>query len=109
MLCEDKNTVYLRKRQEKGLLAGLWEPWQCDGILEKEQLLQQLESENIKVNSIRESVSHTHIFTHAKWVMRGYIATVSAAPGFIKTNRIKNDAAFAIPKAFAPFFEDLKK
>lgn len=84
LLCGDKCAV--RKRPEKGLLAGLWElPNDTD------------EAEPEGAEFCGEAV---HIFSHVEWRMRGYILRVERElPEYVWTDRNERRAR-AIPAAF---------
>ena len=84
LLCDNK--VAVRKRPEKGLLAGLWE-------LPNDT--QPIAPENAEFCG--EAV---HIFSHVEWHMRGYILRVNEElPGYVWVDR-EERLAKAIPSAF---------
>lgn len=84
LLCGDKCAV--RKRPEKGLLAGLWE------LPNDEEASAPDDAE-----FCGEAV---HVFTHVEWHMRGYILrTDEELPGYAWVNRNER-LAKAIPSAF---------
>ena len=64
--------VLLRKRQETGLLAGLWEFPAADGRLEPEEITRLVETWGGRVSAIRRLEDSRHIFTHLEWRMTGY-------------------------------------
>ena len=91
----NKGRVALRKRPDKGLLAGLWEypnglaPYPCPVAGEAEF-----------------AATGKHIFTHIEWRMTAY--TVEAAgetlpEGWVWAGRRAIGETYSIPSAFAPF------
>lgn len=107
-ICVLKNgeDVFLRKRQEKGLLAGLWEPWHCEGYVEAEKLAGRLAAEGIEVQKITPLGHRHHIFTHIRWEMEGYLAECDGAPRFERVTPEKLQTEYALPKAFSGFFQE---
>lgn len=64
----------LRKRGEKGLLAGMWEFYHTQGKFKEKEALAHLENENFQPLSLTPAGSTKHIFTHLEWHMTGYLA-----------------------------------
>ena len=93
LLCGDKCAV--RKRPEKGLLAGLWE------LPNDEEEVMPSEAE-----FCGEAV---HIFSHVEWHMRGYILRVEREiPGYTWVTREERHAR-AIPSAFRYYVKILEQ
>ena len=108
---EEKTVFVLRcegqyalvKRQEKGLLAGLWQFPEMPGILELPEALEAL-GEN--VTEVYRQVEKSHIFTHIAWKMRGfYLETAEKSEKFqwFTPEEIEKNAA--LPTAFRQFWE----
>lgn len=68
--CEGK--IAVKKRQEKGLLAGLWEFPNVDARMDSSEIHKWLEEQNIDVVSIEKQKEVKHIFTHLEWNMHCY-------------------------------------
>lgn len=92
-----KGRMALRQRPKKGLLAGLWEypnelsPWECP-----------VEGETAFAGVGR------HIFTHIEWRMTAYIVTAGGEElpeGWVWANREELKGKYALPSAFAPFWD----
>lgn len=103
---QNKEGYFLRKRPAKGLLAGLWEPWHCEGLLSANELAEKLAEHGIRARNIRPLGHRHHIFTHKRWEMEGYIAECDKADNFthVKYQQLASD--IALPKAFSPFLEE---
>lgn len=71
LLLEYQGKYAIRKRAAKGLLAGLWEFPNIEGLCSREEL-QSLFQKNGISPAIKELGQSRHIFTHVEWVMTGY-------------------------------------
>ena len=81
LLLYDGERVVLHKRPDSGLLAGLYEFYQIDGVLDAGEVAQHAESLGLTVLQVDEPVAAKHIFTHLEWHMQGYLVRVaSTAP-----------------------------
>ena len=107
---EEKTVFILRcegqyaliKRQEKGLLAGLWQFPEVPGILELPQVLEILDG----VKEVYRQVEKNHIFTHIEWKMRGFYLEISQKRNkfqWFTPEEIEKNAA--LPTAFRQFWE----
>ena len=89
----------LRRRPEKGLLAGLWE---CPN-----DLLAEGESPRCPVaGEAAFAAAGKHIFTHIEWHMRGYVVRAEGEelpPGWVWADRREIAERYSLPSAFAPF------
>ncbi|MFC2637619.1 MAG: A/G-specific adenine glycosylase [Mitsuokella sp.] len=74
---EQDGTLALRKRPEKGLLAGLWELPHVDGHPTKKALLAYLGEQGFAVERIEKLPHARHIFSHIEWQMHGYRITLA--------------------------------
>ena len=93
--------VALRRRPERGLLAGLWEypnelsPWPCP------------------VKGRTEFAgTGKHIFTHKEWHMTAYTVAAEGEdlpPGWVWAGREEWEKIYALPSAFACFVHVVEK
>lgn len=101
----------IRKREDKGLLAGLWELPSLDGkytILKMEQYMKELGFEDVVVE---ELTTAKHIFSHIEWHMIGYYIRLKKLPTkeqlkddsilFASREEIKN--IYTLPTAFEAY------
>jgi len=98
-----ENQVALRRRPEKGLLAGLWEyPNElADGTDWPEQW-------NLTLLQSERAGTGKHIFTHIEWHMNGIAAQLDSPElpeGWIWADRTALRDVYAIPSAFRSFFQ----
>ncbi len=93
----------LRKRGEKGLLAGLWEFPNVEGNLDEASAQVALAKLGFAVRSIEPLSSAKHIFTHVEWQMKGYLCEVEGENGdFVFADTALFEEC-AIPSAFRAF------
>jgi A/G-specific adenine glycosylase len=98
----------LRKRPEKGLLAGLWEFPHIPGKREVTDLIVEVERMGCKPREILRQVEKKHIFTHIEWGMSGIymdVKTENDAYVWLTAERIEKEAA--LPTAFRQFWEEI--
>lgn len=92
MLCGDKAAI--RKRPDKGLLAGLWE-LPNDGRTDAPE-------------NAEPCGGAVHVFSHVEWHMKGYILRCTEElPGYVWVTREEREA-HAIPSAFRYFVKILE-
>ena len=82
---EDK--IAIRKRPDKGLLAGMWEFPNCSGHLSGDEALSRAVSWGCRPVRWLDSGAARHIFTHVEWVMKCYtVICTSPADEFVWVN-----------------------
>ena len=117
LVIQDANKVALRKRPEKGLLAGMYEFPSMEGNCEEEQVLAHIKDLGLIPIRIRELPAARHVFTHREWHMTGYLVRVDELAG-METGRETQDIIFVdpeetktnypIPSAFAAYAEQVE-
>ena len=103
----------LKKRQETGLLAGMWEFPNIE-VLSDKSIETILNEWDLKAISIFEMKPAKHIFTHIEWHMKGYFIEVSDInEQFCWFIPEEIQERIAIPSAFKAFWnqplEKIKK
>ena len=94
----------VRKREEKGLLAGLWELPNTMGKLNESMAADHVRALGLVPVSIVPMESATHIFTHIEWHMTGYAVECAEPAGdFIWKSAEDIRENHAIPTAFRAF------
>lgn len=76
LVLKDGNYVALKKRPEKGLLAGMYELPMMEGHLDYREVLENLKAIGLAAIRIEVLESAKHIFTHKEWHMIGYAVYV---------------------------------
>lgn len=102
--CED--LVALEKRPAKGLLAGLWQFPNTDGMLDTGEAISYLSTQGLAVKDIQKCLERNHIFTHVEWKMRAYYISLREQAGpFTWMTRKQVEEEAALPTAFRIFWE----
>ena len=108
LIC-DSDRIVLRRRPEKGLLAGLYEFPSVPGHIREEEALEEVRRLGFLPLRIRSLEYAKHIFSHVEWHMRGYLVRVGepdAAPeGLVLADRSRIERDYAVPAAFAAYTE----
>lgn len=114
LVIQDGARVALRKRPEKGLLAGMYEFPSVEGYCGEEEVLAYLRELGLSPLRIIALPPAKHVFTHKEWHMKGYMVRVDelAAKGegqrmqgllFVDPEQTRTD--YPIPSAFAVYAE----
>ena len=96
----------VRRRPQSGLLAGLWELPNVEGLLDAPAALDALQAQGFAPAEVRKSAERTHIFTHVEWRMRCYYVQVLTCGGealWVDAARFSRD--ISLPTAFRMFWE----
>ena len=96
------------RRPEAGLLAGLWEFPNCPGKLSVEEAVNWAAERGLNPSGIVREMYKTHIFTHIRWEMTGYLLDCAAEKGpFTWADRDALTETYTLPTAFRIFLEEL--
>ena len=76
LIIRDENKAAIRRRNDKGLLAGMYELPSLPGFRTAEEVKDYLAAGGIKVLRIQPLEDAKHIFTHREWHMRGFMVRV---------------------------------
>ncbi len=102
--------VAIRRRPKKGLLAGLYEFPNVEGVLSRDEVLALVKKMRLSPTHIWELDNAKHIFSHIEWHMQGYAVRVPEQKGgegeepeliFVDVKDAKE--RYAIPSAFAAY------
>lgn len=98
--------VLLEKRPEKGLLAGLWQPYTVEKECTKEEMLALLAGLGLHSRCIAPLSPAKHLFTHIEWQLSGWIFETKDTPP-LPENLLwlngENRDAYALPSAFSAY------
>ena len=110
LLIRDDDRTVLRKRPQKGLLAGLYELPNLRGHLSEDRIpdaVRALGFEPLRVQRIDDA---KHIFTHIEWHMIGYVVKIASEFDGVHLSPdlhlVENDVLrrdYAIPSAFSAY------
>lgn len=111
----NRTKIAVRKRPDKGLLAGLYEfPW-MEGHVGEREAEDYLRSAGAEVTGIRSLAPAKHVFTHIEWQMIGYLIDIettvqpaqeegeSAAGSWQWAGIAELRQSYAIPSAFSAY------
>ena len=94
----------IRRREGKGLLAGLWEFPALDGFHDADEL-RELYPDALSITSCGEA---RHLFTHVEWRMRGFeIELPCELPDLVWEDAETIRAAYSVPTALKYFLKRL--
>lgn len=99
----------LRRREDKGLLAGLWEFPHVPGALAEEAAAEPLEAWGLTARDWRKKIDAKHIFTHVEWRMTGYALSVSGGGAGLTWVDGGELETLAVPSAFGKFLEEARR
>ncbi len=100
--CDGKFAI--RKREEAGLLSGLYEFPNTDGKLSAAEAKAYLENLETSPLSLKPIGNATHLFTHVEWHMTGYFVTLKSQDKYRFATKEEIQKNYAVPSAFR-FFE----
>ena len=96
----------LQKRENRGLLAGLWQFPNVPGKLDAADALNKVEQMGLIPVGIYKQVERKHIFTHIEWRMCGMYLEVKEPVGeFVWLTGAEVESQAALPTAFRQFWE----
>lgn len=98
------NRYAIQKRQEKGLLQGLWEFPNVPGILTPEQAIAQAAAWGCKPTGLLRTAEKQHIFTHVEWELYGvYLDCKEMCDDFLWKTAEEIAEEYSLPTAFRQF------
>ncbi|MDD3369463.1 MAG: A/G-specific adenine glycosylase [Lachnospiraceae bacterium] len=112
LLIQDENKTAIRRRPEKGLLAGLYEFPTMEGFKTEEEVLAYLKEIGLQSVRIQELEPAKHIFTHKEWHMIGYVIRVDEleqlersgdGKQFLFLEPGETEERYPMPSAFATY------
>lgn len=111
LLCTADRQVGIKKRADKGLLAGLYEFPNLEGKLSENEVLSYLEKQGLKAEGIKKLENAKHIFSHVEWHMSGYEIEVAEKKEpakellFVELTLLQSE--YPVPNAFAAYKKHL--
>lgn len=112
LLYQDGETVAIRKREKKGLLAGLYELPNVEGHLNTKEVIAHSKEIGLLPIHIKKLPRAKHIFSHVEWQMTGYVIRVDELEANCKENMIfahpsEVEQEYPIPAAFEAYTQYL--
>ncbi len=112
LIIRDENRAAIRRRKDKGLLAGMYEFPTLDGYRTAEEVAAYLAENGIRALRIQPLKDAKHIFTHREWHMKGYMVRVDelehSLPGeavrdWLYIEPSETEERYPVPSAFAAY------
>lgn len=112
LVLRDGTQAAIRKRPEKGLLAGLYELPNVEGHLSLEEALTCVKEMKLSPLRIQKLPDAKHIFSHVEWQMQGYAILIEEPEqhflkdpesGLLFVEAQTSEEKYAIPAAFAAY------
>lgn len=117
LVIQDAERIALRRRPDKGLLAGMYEFPSIEGHCGEERVLAYLRELGLSPLRIRQLPPAKHIFTHKEWHMTGFLVRVDELAvkgekqkiqGFIFVDPKETRSSYPIPSAFAAYAQQVE-
>ncbi len=83
---------FIRKRPNKGLLAGLWEFMDYPGALTQAAVDARLLESGVYPQKITNLGGSKHLFTHKEWIMNGWLVEVATKETALEGEWVTPDA-----------------
>lgn len=116
LIIQDENRSALKKRPDKGLLAGMYEFPTLEGHQSRKRVLAYLEAMGLVPLRIQKLAASKHIFSHREWQMTGYLIKVDelapkgepvGAEQWIFTQADEAGEKYPLPSAYAAYTDYL--
>lgn len=105
-ILHDGDEYAIRKRDNKGLLAGLWEFYHMDRKMTRQQAMDFISEQGFHPVHIEREIPYTHVFSHVEWQMTAYyISCCNKKKNLTWIHRKEFDESYALPTAFRFFLE----
>lgn len=103
-LLESDGAFALFRRKSPGLLAGMYEYLNQEGVQEPDQFAE------LGIESAIRLPDHRHLFTHLRWELSAYhLVTRRRFPGAVYASRPELERRYPLPGALAPYTKYLLK
>lgn len=112
LVIQKGNRVLLKKRKATGLLAGLYEFMNQDGVLAEEEVLAYVQEKGFDSLRITPLGEAKHIFSHIEWHMNGYLIRIDETKPdgkWLFADIDELDHKYAIPTAYQAYRKQIRK
>ena len=115
LIIQDAVRTAIRKRPDKGLLAGMYEFPSAEGHLSREEVLALLKEKGMHPLRISRLPDSRHVFSHKEWEMIGYCIRVDelepvggVKEGLLFVEPARTEKEYPIPSAYAAYTDYLQ-
>lgn len=114
LIIEDMTKIAIRKRPEKGLLAGLYEFPVLEGWHTKKQVIAFLTKQGIQPIRVQPAPDAKHIFSHIEWHMKSFRIKVDSLEKLKPSGELETvffvekeemQISYPLPSAFEAYYE----
>lgn len=114
LIFRDMETIAIKKRPAKGLLAGLYELPNVEGHLTRKEVIAYGKSIGLTPVRVKKLPDAKHIFSHVEWHMTGYEVLVdelekNCSEKMIFAGKEELEEKYSIPSAFEAYLERARK
>lgn len=107
---QKEDRIAIRKREEKGLLASLYEFPSIEGHVLEKEIKEKIKKWNLEAESCLYLTKYRHVFSHKEWDMIAYHVVVKEKnKEFLWVTKIELQEKYPLPSAFLPFQKELDK
>ena len=111
LLIQDGERLLIRKRPERGLLAGMYEFPNELGYMDIKSVVSYVKEQGLKPLYVEPVLDSKHVFSHVEWHMKGYLVRVEPVDG-VDMGRVFAEVLdlkerYAVPAAFAAYMQYL--
>lgn len=109
-ILEWNGQICLRKREDKGLLASLYELPNAEGHLKPEEIEAAFGLEKEEILLLEKLPEAKHVFSHVEWHMTGYrvIMKEKLPTGYISAKKEELKTIYPLPNAFGRYTKLIK-
>ena len=117
LVIQDADKAVIRKRKNKGLLAGMYEFPSLEGYRTAEEVTRYLAENGLHTIRVKPLEDAKHIFSHKEWHMKGYMVRVDElepkaagadSKDWLYIEPEETMERYPIPAAFAAYTQVLK-
>lgn len=103
LILKNDGKTALSKREEKGLLAGMYEIPAIEGYVDENEVKAYLQTLGLVVKDIKKLPEAKHVFTHLEWHMQAYFINVEGETNVFPFYEKKTLSSLPLPGAFAAY------
>lgn len=114
LIFRDAENIAIKKRPDKGLLAGLYELPNVEGHLTRKEVIEYGKSIGLTPVRVKKLSDAKHVFSHVEWHMIGYEVLVdelekNCHEKMIFAGKDELERQYSIPSAFEAYLERTRK
>ncbi len=112
ILRDEKERLLLHRREERGLLAGMWELPALSGKLDEQGVRQAVKpfEEKLQLQWLRPAGEAVHVFSHVEWHMTAFEGRIRPASGADAAAAAFGGTALgAVAEESRPYLKDVRR